>query len=305
MGIVNTAKFPNELDKAIDRTFKDALANTESEYEKVAKSEAALPGESIVESEISGLGSLEELAEGGRVIYDTPEEGHKVSRGYTEFGLGYQVTNRMLQDQVHDKILQMPAALGEAAIQKINTEFFDLFNSGFDTHTAWDGEYIFDTDHTTLKSGDTIANTPAAGSDLSETTLQAAFEYFDTLKTESGYPMYLTPQTLLVPVDERWTAMKLMSGDRVLGSNNNDYLTTNPTYGMVPGWKVMVSRYLTDSDAWFMLSDKHDFRLVFKEKPTQNSADDFDTRSRLYQVITRFAKFCNQYKGAYGNPGAD
>lgn len=304
MAIANVAKFPNELDKAIDRTFYDALANTESEYEKLAKTESALPGESIVESEISGLGNLEELSEGGRVVYDVPEEGHKVSRGYTEFGLGYQVTNRMLQDQVHDKILKMPAALGEAAVQKINTEFFDLFNSGFDTHTSWDGEYIFDTDHETLKSGDTIANRPAAGSDLSETTLQAGFEYFDKLLTESGYPMYLTPQTLLVPVDERWTAMKLHSGDRVLGSNDNDYLTTNPTYGMVPGWNVVVSRYLTDDNAWFLLSDKHDFRLVFKQKPTQESADDFDTRSRLYQVITRFAKFVNQYKGAYGNPGA-
>ena len=115
--------------------------------------------------------------------------------------------------------------------------------------------------------------------------------------------MYLTPKMLLVSVDDRWTAMKLMSGDRVLGSANNDPLTTNPTYGMVPGWQVIVSRYLTDSDAWFLLSDDHDFRLVFKKKPTQESTDDFDTGNRLYKVTTRFAAFCNQYKGAYGNPG--
>lgn len=304
MAITNRAKFPNELDKAIDRVFKDALANTDSEYEKIAKTESALPGESIVESEISGLGNLETMYEGDRVSYDTPEEGHKKARYYDKFGLGYQVTEEMVVDDVHDKILQMPSALGEAAVQKINTEFFDLFNSGFDTHESWDGEYIFDTDHETLKSGDTIKNRPDSGSDLSETSLQAAFEYFDQLVTESGYPMYLTPNMLLVPVSERWTAMKLYSGDRVLGSADNDPLTTNPSNGMVPGWKVMVSRYLTDEDAWFMLSDKHDFRLVFKKKPTQEKSDDFDTSSRLYKVTTRFAKFCNQYKGAYGNPGA-
>ena len=98
--------------------------------------------------------------------------------------------------------------------------------------------------------------------------------------------------------------MKLMSGDRVLGSANSDQLTTNPSYGMVPGWKVIVSRYLTDSDAWFMLSDKHDFRLVFKKKPTMDKSDDFDTGNRLYKVTTRFAAFANQYKGCYGNQGA-
>lgn len=304
MALANKGKFPNLLDKSIDKIFLDALANTESEYEKVAKQESPQPGESIVESEISGLGNLNEVPEGGRVTYDLPEEGNKKARTYTNFGLGFMVTEQMVMDEVHDKILKMPAALGEAAIQKINTEFFDLFNSGFTTHTAWDGEYVFDTDHTTLKSGDTIANRPSAGSDLSETTLQAAFEYFDQLKTESGYPMYLTPNKLLVPVEDRWTAMKLMSGDRILGSANNDPLTTNPTYGMVPGWQVMVSRYLTDDAAWFLLSDDHDFRLVFKKKPTQEKADDFDTGNRLYKVTTRFSVFCNKYKGAYGNPGA-
>jgi phage major head subunit gpT-like protein len=303
MAVAFKSKFPNLLDKAIDKTFLDALANTESEYQKLAKQEAALPGESIVESEISGLGNLNEVPEGGRVDYDLPEEGHKKARYYTNFGLGFQVTEQMIQDEVHDKIMKMPAALGEAAVQKINVEFFDLFNSGFSGELAWDGKAIFADDHVTLKSGDTIANEPSSGSDLSETTLQAAFEYFDKLKTESGYPMYLTPQTLLVPVEERWMAMKLMSGDRVLGSANNDPLTTNPSAGMVPGWTVMVSRYLTDEDAWFLLSDKHDFRLVFKKKPTQEKSDDFDTGNRLYKVTTRFAKFCNQYKGAYGNPG--
>lgn len=302
MAVANRANFPNLLDKAIDKTFMDALANTESEYQKIAKIESPMPGESIVESEISGLGNLYEMTEQGRVTYDTPVEGHKKARYYTKYGLGFQVTEEMIQDEVHDKIMKMPSALGEAAVQKLNLVFFDLFNNGFGTHLAWDGQYIFDTDHTTLKSGDTISNDGTAA-DLSETSLQAAFEYFDKLKTESGYPMSLTPSTLLVPVDERWTAMKLMSGDRVLGSANNDYLTTNPTYGMVPGWKVVVSKYLTDADAWFLLSDKHDFRMVFKKKPTMEKTDDFDTGNRLYKVTTRFAAFCNQYKGAYGNAG--
>ena len=301
--VANRASFPNLLDKSIDRTWLDALKNTESEYQKIAKIEAPAAGESLVESEISGLGNLYDITEQGRVTYDSPVEGHKVARTYSKYGLGFQVTEEMIQDEVHDKIMKMPAALGEAAVQKINLVFFDLFNSGFDTHQSWDGTYIFSDSHSTLKSGDTIDNLGTAA-DLSETSLQAAFEYFDTLKTESGYPMYLTPKTLLVSVSDRWTAMKLMSGDRVLGSANNDQLTTNPSYGMVPGWKVIVSRYLTDSDAWFMLSDKHDFRLVFKKKPTMEKSDDFDTGNRLYKVTTRFAAFANQYKGAYGNQGA-
>jgi hypothetical protein len=304
MAIANKGKFPNELDLAIHRVFMNSLLETTSEYQLIAKEGSPDPGEAIVESEISGLGAMEEMVEGGGVIFDVPEEGHKVARYYSKFGLGFQVTEEAIQDSVHKNIMKMPAALGESAVQTINTEFFDLFNSGFDTHTAADGFYIFDTDRTLLKSTATLSNTPATPGDLSETTLQAAFEYFWSLKTEEGFPAFMEPNELLIPYGERWTANKLLSGDRVLGSANNDYLTTNPANGMVPTWKVTMSRYLTDTDAWFLLSPKHDFRIVFKKKPSLESTDDFSTGNRLYKNVIRFAAFCNWYKGCYGNPGA-
>lgn len=305
MGIANRGKFSNELDKSIDKVFYDALGDgsVEKEYMYIAKVETPEMGDSIVESEISGLGNLQLLAEAGRVEYDIPEEGNKKSRGYHKAGLGFVITEEMIEDGVHKTIMQAPKSLADSAIHFINQYFYNLFNNGFDSEVAWDGEYIFDTDHETLKSGDTINNDLTAAA-LSETTLGAMFEYFDDLVNNQGQPAPRIFKTLLIPSALRKTAWSLAYGDRVLGSSNNDLLSTNKKTGLYSGWEPVVSHYLTDDNAFFGLANDHDFRLVFKKTPTLDKSTDFDTDVRKYKMVTRFATFCNKYAGGVGNAGA-
>ena len=305
MAIVTRYKFPNELDKAIDKVYMDIMTSkAQSDYTKIAKVSAAPAGDSYVESAISGLGALDQIGEGQGVSYQIPVEGNKKSRTYSKFGLGFVVTEEAIQDSVHRNALKAAETLADSAIQKINTEFFDLFNSGFDTHTGWDGEYIFTADHPLLNSTTELDNEPGTPVDLDETALQAGFEYFWNLKNQSGFPAPGEPAILLVANAERWNAEKLYSGDRVLGSANNDYLTTNPKYGIVPSWRVISSPYLTDDDAWFLLGKDHDFRLLWKMKPTMNKFDDPETGNRKYTVKERFSVFCNNPLHAYGSPGS-
>lgn len=305
MAITNTAAFGNQLDRDQDEVFWDQYGTTMVEYDKIAKIQEAPPGNYYKLSELSPLGALREKGEGASTEFDTPVEGDVQTHYYTEYSLGYQITRAMYDDDVFQHLRDMPEKLGKSAALKPESVFFDLFNSGFDTHTAIDGEYIFDTDHPVLKTGGTTANEPTTAGSLSETTYQAAMEYFHTLNDEAGQPLRLPGGfTLMVPEDLRYTAMKLQGNEGKIGTANNDMNIANPSSGVVEPYKIHVSRFLTSSTAWFVLSDWHDFRLLWKSRPEFESADDFYTGNALFKVWMRFLVFCGQWKGAYGNPGA-
>jgi len=301
--IANTKIYGNNIDRDISKVFFDDYTNYPSEHDKVAHISKAPAGNDYTESELSPLGSLYTVPEGQGVQFDTPEQGNKKTRTYTKYGLAFQVTEEMVQDDLHGQFMQMPSKLGKSAAQKKETVFWDLFNSGFGTHLAWDGQYIFDTDHTTLKSGETISNDGTAAS-LSETSLQAAFEYYDNMIDEAGNPIIMNPNMLIVPTELRYTAGQLMKNMMNIGSANRDLNTVNPENGMVDPYKLLVSRYLTSSTAWFLLSPDHDFRFLWKSQPVMDSKDDFLTNNALFKVFMRFTAFVNRYKGAYGNEGS-
>jgi len=303
--ITNTKVFGNHLDKDIDKIFFDEYSVAPSEFDKIFKVENAPAGDHYTGSELSPLGQLREVPEGDGIQFDLPVEGHKKTIYYDAYGLGFQITPQMYKDDLTGNFRQMPQKLAKSAAQKPNLVAFDIFNNAFDSETSWDGQYVFDTDHVTLKSGETIANEPGTASALSETSLQAAFEYFDQLVDEAGNPLDLTgPFTLIVPNELKYTAKKLMKNVGQIGTENNDLNVVGTEDGVVDAYNLHVSRYLTSSTAWFLCSPSHQFYFFWKDRAELNSADDFYTGNALFKVWMRFSAFVMDYKGAYGNEGA-
>lgn len=311
MAITNTKDFGNHLDKDINNIFFDGYMDAPAEYTQIVSPEMAPMGDHYTGAELSPLGELREMAEGEGIEFDIPAEGHKKTVYYKIFGLGFQITKKMYRDDLFQNFKKMPAKLSKSARNKEETEFWDLFNSGFGTtQTAWDGLPIFSynaaigSTHSTLKSYEAINNEPSTAGSLSETTLQAAFEYYDTLIDEAGMPIVMRPNTLIVPTQLRYTAGKLMKNAGILGSANNDMNTMNPANGLVDAYRLHVGRFLTSSTAWFLVSNDHDLHFFWKQRPLMESADDFATGNALFKVTTEFLPFCMGYKGLYGNEGA-
>lgn len=304
MAITNTKVFGYSLDGDMNDIFFDEYGLAAGEYDRVAHVQAAPAGNHYTESELTPLGNLREVPEGTGIVFDLPEQGHSKTVYYTKYGLGFQITEEMYKDDLFGNFKKMPRKLAKSASQKPETEFWDLFNNGFATHQSWDSQYIFSTSHTTLKSGDTISNTPSTAGSLSETTLQAAFEYYDTLVDEAGNPLTLRPNKLIVPTELKYTALKLRANTGQIGTANNDLSIVAAENDFVDNYSIHVSRYLTSSTAWFLLSDMHDFRFFWKERPSFESADDFYTGNALFKTVERFACFVMDYKGSYGNEGA-
>ena len=305
MALTNTKVFPNEFEKDINKIFFDNYIEYPREFQQIAKIQTAPPGKHYRESELSPVGALRELPEGEGLQFDLPVEGNDKTITYTNYGLGLQFTEESVMDDLFGNFKKLPAKLAKSAVQKQEGVFWDLFNSGFTTQTAWDGNAIFSTSHAALKGGADLSNTPAVAGSLSETTLQAAFEYFWNLKDQAGNPITMEPWLLVAPVKLRWKVMELWKTEGVLGSANNDINTVNPSQNPdLPGWKPFMSRYLTSDTAWFLISKDRDARFYWKKKPTLESSDDFSTGNALFKTTERMAAFVMDYVGMYGNAGA-
>lgn len=299
--------YPYQTDKEIDDMFTDYLMEYPSEYERAASGGQSKPlgkGRYYTVAQISGLGDVVAIPEGGRVTFDTPVEGHYKQVQASKYGLGFAETEEMEEDDFHGKIPSVVESLSASAMDKVNIDYFSLFNDGNDTHTAWDAAYVFADSHTTMKSGDTIDNLGAAA--LSETSLQAAFEYFDNLVDEAGRKVNLKLDAVWVPTALQWTGHRLrnqMGGISTSGTAPNlsgNQMTTNPANGAVDSWRLEVFRYLTDDETWFAVSDKHQALLLWKRQIRMEHGNDFHTGSRLHKVTMRYVPAVFDYKGLYG-----
>jgi len=303
MSVANTKIFPKHLDRDIDKIFFDDYLAQESYFDKVAKVRNAPPGGYYKEAELSALGALAKIPEGNPVSYDSPAEGNEVKRIPAKYGLGFQITEEMIKFDVPKNFMRMGSKLAESAAYKRETQFWDLFNNGFATHKAWDANYIFLATHKSLKSRETIANRPSTDAALSETSFQAAFEYFDKAIQSNGRYIRMNPYLLVVPTELRWTATKLWKTDAKVGSADNDLNTVNPQY-MKEGWQPLMVPHLTSTTAWFLLAREHDFNFMWWSPYRMESADDFNTGNALYKCTGIFDTFCNNFLGGYGTSGS-
>lgn len=297
--------FPKQMDRDIVDMVLDTLSTSYSEYERVARQEDFPKGREYRKAEITGVGDVTTISEGGRPEFDVPAEGNEKGVEATKYGLGFMITEEMMDDDFHGKIMQVPKTLGAAAVDKVNTLYFAQFSDGNDTTTSWDNAYLFAT-HTTIKSGDSITNLGSAA--LSETALQGAFEYFDDVVDEAGRKTNIEGTHLMVPVALRWMGNRLarqQGGISAAASNAvnmglND-MTTNPANGYVNGWDLGVYKYLTSDTDWFFIDKaKHEVMLLWKKRITVQSSDDWQTDTKMYKVTFRVKPAAFDYRQVYG-----
>lgn len=302
MGSIISGNFSKHLDGDVTNIFFNEYGSYETQFDKIPKIIKAPPGGHFTEAELSSIGALQEKPEGTGIVYDTPVEGNEVTRYYTTYALGFQITKEMLADDLQRNFMKMPRELGKSAAYKRETEFFDLFNNGFANHTAWDGKAIFyydgSTHRETLKSGDNMDNAPSTAAELSYSSLQSALEYGMKCKDSAGRPVPMKPWLLIIPPELYFTAKNLQLAEFEPGSGDNDVNVVRNE-----GWQYFVSPHITDSKYWFVLFKDHDFRFLWKEKVAIESADDFNTGNRLYKATMRFSTFCNNPLGCYGTTG--
>ena len=111
------------------------------------------------------------------------------------------------------------------------------------------------------------------------------------------------PKKLVIPPNLQFVATRLLETEGRLGTADND-INAIRNNGSVPGGYT-VNHYLTDTDAWFLMTDVPNGLKHFTRSPMATSMDaDFDTGNSRYKARERYSFGVSDPLGIFGSPGA-
>ena len=255
------------------------------------------------EVKLSGFGAAPIKQEGSAISYDTAQESFTARYNHETIAMGFSITEEAMEDNLYDSLsARYTKALARAMAYTKQTKAASLLNTGFDSFTSGDGEYLFDTDHPTV-SGGTNANRPTTGADLNETSLEQAVIDIAAFKDERGLLIAARPRKLIIPPALMFVATRILQSELRVGSADND-LNALRSNGSIPeGYSV--NHYLTDTNAFFLTTDVPNGMKMLVRTPMSTAMDgDFNTGNVRYKARERYSFGVSDPLGMYGSPGS-
>lgn len=299
-GIIGS--FPNMFIRGLKELFSTNYKELPSVGEQIFN---VMSSEKNFEEMLSmvGFGKLPEESELETVTLQDPMEGFKSRFTHVKFGLGYQISQELVDDDMYGQISQFPAALARSARATMESKYADVFNLGFSGGVALpDGDQLFSADHD-MKRGGTLKNRPTTDADLAFTSLRTAAIDLRKIHDDSDLP-YLGSEeiTLLVAPDEEFNAAEIVKSVERPDTANR----AANALAKQRRWNLIVWDYLTDVDAWFLVYPKAMHKLVSFDRSGIKQEADRDVKTDAWYHIARYRKSVGvaDWRGAVGNPGA-
>jgi hypothetical protein len=252
------------------------------------------------EQGVTGLPLAAVKDEGGAIPYVDPFQGYQQEYVNVTYALGATVTREMYEDELYNYINSLPGALSRSIRQTEETVAFNHLNRAFNaSFTGPDGSVLCGNAHAHVGGG-TSSNILATAADLTQTSLETLSQNLLDAVDDQNLKIRLQPVCLVVPTALNFTARKLLETDLVVGAADNDI---NPIRGLFKD--MVVSPYLSDTDAWFITTDSPNGLTWYNRRDAQIGRDnEFDTENLKFKVTERFSSGWTNFRGVYGTPGA-
>ena len=249
---------------------------------------------------VASFGSVPIKSEGAPVSYDDLAAGFDQTFQADSYELAFKASKEALDDEQEEVVSDAARALGSSMNYTYDVDHANCFNLGFSTFTTPDGVSLFNTAHP-LIGGGTNANRPTTDGDLSVAQLRVALNDIANILDDAGKIVHWRPKVLLIPYNQKWLAMELL-GSELRADTADNALNAFKDDGLV----VVATPYLTDANAFFLLSEpsKHNVRTYWREKPNVLHDWDFDTSSMKVKIRARWKKGAADYRGVYGTSGS-
>ena len=249
---------------------------------------------------LAGMRAAKVKNEGDAIEYDTMQQLYVQRARHITYALGYIVTQEAIDDLKGEEVAMMRAKqLKRSMIWKKEVVANDVLNNGFSGGPTYaDGVSLLSSSHPTLAGNQ--SNILAVAADLSEASLETLLIQIYSAKDVTGHVINLSPTKLIIPPALQPTAARLLESKLRPSTADNDM---NWLSGRVP--EVVVSNYLTDSDAWFVKTDAEDGLVLFQRKGLTFDQDlDFDTANHRFKASERYSVTACDFRTIYGSPGA-
>lgn len=297
-GVITRSAHPEALWPGVKDWFGLNYAEEPATWSKIFQRETSDKYQEIV-VEATGFGLAPVKTEGAPIEYDSDQQGYKSTFVHVVYALGYIVTMEELADGQY-KVISTRRAANLARSMRWTAEVVhaNVFNNGFATNIG-DGVPLFSASHPTLSGNQSNLLTAA---DLSETALEDAAKATWRLKSNRGTPINSGIKRLIISPEDAFNATRILNSVLRPGTPNNDINALN-AMGIVPD--VVVNKYLTDTDAWFVQTDVADGLMsMWRNEPNLEQDNDFDTKNARASSYMRFAAGVGDWRGVFGNAGA-
>jgi len=252
------------------------------------------------EQGVTGLPLASIKDQGSPIPFVDPFQGFQREYVNTTYAIGASVTREMYDDAQYNYINSLPEMLARSMRQTEETTHFNILNNGFSSTTGTsDGVSIINASHPMVGGGTALRNQPATASDLTMTSLETAFTDIMDFYDDQLLKIRVMPKFLVVPTALWAVGEKVLGTDRVVGSADNDI---NVVRGKV---KLIVSPWLTDTDAWFVVTDAmHGLTSYTRREAEIDRDNDFDTQNLKFSATRRWSQGLTDFRGIYGSAGA-
>ena len=300
---ISRAQLAKELEPGLNALFGMEYARYENEHAEIFETEAS---DRAFEEEvlIVGFGNARDKSEGQGVAYDQASEGFTARYTHETVALAFALTEESVEDNLYDRLgARYTKALARSMAHTKQVKAANVLNNAFSSSfTGGDGKSLVATDHP-LAGGGTFSNRPSSFSDLNETSLENALISISTFVDDRNMILALQGTKLIVPPQLQFVADRLLETPGRVETADND-INAIRNMGLLPqGYAV--NHFLTDTDAFFLLTDVPDGFKHFERSPIATSMEgDFNTGNVRYKARERYSFGFSNPRAVFASQGA-
>jgi hypothetical protein len=301
---ISRAQLVKELEPGLNALFGLEYKRYENQHAEIYNEESS---DRAFEEEVmlSGFANAQTKAEGQGISFDDAQETFTARYTMETVALAFAITEEAIEDNLYDRLAsRYTKALARSMSNAKQVKSVEPLINGLPstaTFNTGDGVSLFNTTHPTIAGS--FSNTLATQADLNETSLEQALIDIGQMTDERGLKVAARGVKMIIPSENQFNAERLMKSAGRTGTADND-INAIASMGMIPqGYRV--NNYLTDSDAWYIMTDVPNGMKYFNRAPLTTAMEgDFDTGNVRYKARERYACGVSDPRGIFGCEGA-
>jgi hypothetical protein len=301
---ISRSQLVKELEPGLNALFGLEYKRYENQHSEIYATESS---DRAFEEEVmlSGFANAQVKGEGSGVSFDEAQETFTARYTHETVALAFAITEEAIEDNLYDRLAsRYTKALARSMSNAKQVKSVEPLIQGLpttDNFDSGDGVSLFNTAHPTVAG--TFSNTLATQADLNETSLEQSLIDIAAMTDERGLRIAARGVKMIIPSELQFTAERLMKSQGRTGTADND-INAIVSMGMIPqGYRV--NNYLTDSDAFYILTDIPNGMKMFNRAPLTTAMEgDFDTGNVRYKARERYSFGVSDPRGIFGVEGA-
>ena len=250
---------------------------------------------------LSGFAGAPVKQEGAGVVFDQAGETFTARYTHETIALAFAITEEAIEDNLYDRLAaRYTRALARSMSNTKQVKAANVLNQAqFTNVLGGDGVPLISASHP-LATGGTFANVLATAADLNETSLEQSLIDIAGFVDERGLRIASQGRKMIIPKELQFTAERLMKSPQRVGTADND-INAIVSMGMIPqGYSV--NNFLTDTDAFFILTDVPNGFKHFVRSPIKTAIEgDFDTGNVRFKARERYSFGFSDPRCVFGN----